>query len=234
MRRQIIYLFATLRERVGSAKIEVLVGEKASVAELKIAAARAFPELDDYLPNVLVAVNQAYAFNDEEIPTDAEVAFFPPVSGGSGYPTIVEIADGALSLDEYLPKITGFSTGAICIFYGVVRGKTSRGTAHVTSELVYEAYETMAKTKMLQVADEIRERWPEVEGILIIQRIGRLAPGTPTIVIACSAAHRDTGIFEASRYGIDRLKEIVPIWKKEITPEGEIWVEGEYHPQKGD
>jgi molybdopterin synthase catalytic subunit len=92
----------------------------------------------------------------------------------------------------------------------------------------------MAETKMLQVADEIRERWPEVEGILIVQRIGRLAPGTPTIVIACSAAHRDTGIFEASRYGIDRLKEIVPIWKKEITPEGETWVEGEYHPQKGD
>jgi len=86
----------------------------------------------------------------------------------------------------------------------------------------------------MQVADEIRSQWPSVEGIVIIQRVGRLEPGTPTVLIACSAAHRDTGAFEAARYGIDRLKEIVPVWKKEISPDGETWVEGDYHPQKGD
>ena len=92
----------------------------------------------------------------------------------------------------------------------------------------------MAMEKMGQLANEIRERWPTVEGIAIVQRIGHLPAGTPTVLIACTAAHRDTGIFEAARYGIDRLKEIVPIWKKEIGPDGEIWVEGTYHPDRRD
>ena len=87
---------------------------------------------------------------------------------------------------------------------------------------------------MKQVAGEIRARWPEIEGIAIVQRIGHLQPGTPTVLIACTAAHRDTGVFEAARYGIDRLKEIVPIWKKEIGLNGGVWVEGEYIPRKGD
>ena len=63
---------------------------------------------------------------------------------------------------------------------------------------------------------------------------GRMLPMTPTVLIACSASHRDTGVFEAARYGIDRLKEIVPIWKKEIGPNGETWVEGDYIPQPDD
>jgi molybdopterin synthase catalytic subunit len=92
----------------------------------------------------------------------------------------------------------------------------------------------MAESKMRQVAEEIRARWPAVQGIAIVQRIGRLEPGTPTVLIACSAAHRDTGVFEAARYGIDRLKEIVPVWKKEVGPGGEQWVEGEYHPRPGE
>jgi molybdopterin synthase catalytic subunit len=89
----------------------------------------------------------------------------------------------------------------------------------------------MAEEKMHQVADEIRRKWPSVEGIAIIQRVGRLEAGTPTTVIACTAAHRDTGVFDAARYGIDRLKEIVPVWKKEIGPDGEFWVEGDHHPK---
>jgi molybdopterin synthase catalytic subunit len=92
----------------------------------------------------------------------------------------------------------------------------------------------MAEAKMRQVADEIRQRWPSVEGIAIVQRIGILYPGTPTVLIACTAAHRDTGVFEAARYGIDRLKEIVPVWKKEVGPHGETWVEGDYFPTEID
>ena len=90
------------------------------------------------------------------------------------------------------------------------------------------------RPRCAQVADEIRERWPSVEGIAIVQRIGPLDPGTPTVLIACSAGHRDTGVFEAARYGIDRLKEIVPVWKKEIGPNGEEWVEGHYTPDDAD
>ena len=87
---------------------------------------------------------------------------------------------------------------------------------------------------MRQVADEIRERWPVVMGIAIVQRIGRLYPRTPTVLVACTAAHRDTGVFEAARYGIDRLKEVVPVWKKEFGPDGEAWVEGKYIPKKAE
>ncbi|HRF94589.1 MAG TPA: molybdenum cofactor biosynthesis protein MoaE, partial [Aggregatilineales bacterium] len=72
--------------------------------------------------------------------------------------------------------------------------------------------------------------WAGVLGIAIIQRIGELAVGDNTIVIACSSAHRDNGCFEAARYGIDRLKEIVPVWKKEIGADGAVWIEGDYMP----
>ncbi|HVP22038.1 MAG TPA: molybdenum cofactor biosynthesis protein MoaE, partial [Anaerolineaceae bacterium] len=130
--------------------------------------------------------------------------------------------------------ITLPTTGAACIFTGMVRGQTQRDDPHETVSLEYEAYKPMAEAKMAQVALEIRQRWPEVEGIALVQRIGHLLPGTPTVLIACSAGHRDTGVFEAARYGIDRLKEIVPVWKKEIGPKGEIWVEGKYHPKPGD
>lgn len=149
-------------------------------------------------------------------------------------PTIFSITEDELDLDSLLAQITLSSTGAAAIFAGMVRGVTSRGDAHETSYLEYEAYIPMAEAKMKQVADEIRARWPTVEGIAIVQRIGRLYPKTPTVLIACTAAHRDTGVFEAARYGIDRLKEIVPIWKKEISPDGEEWVEGEYIPKPGE
>lgn len=150
------------------------------------------------------------------------------------FPTIFHITNDALDLDALVASITLPSTGAACVFTGMVRGVTSRGDAHDTSYLEYEAYVPMAEAKMKQVADEIRAKWPTVEGIAVVQRIGRLDPGTPTVLIACSAAHRDTGVFEAARYGIDRLKEIVPIWKKEVGPNGEEWVEGDYMPGEGD
>ena len=150
------------------------------------------------------------------------------------FPTIFSITESEIDLNDLLEKITLTSTGAAAIFAGMVRGETIRGDAHDTEYLEYEAYVPMAEAKMKQVADEIRAKWPVVEGIAIVQRIGKLYPRTPTVLIACSAAHRDTGVFDAARYGIDRLKEIVPIWKKEVSPTGEFWVEGEYIPKAGE
>lgn len=146
------------------------------------------------------------------------------------FPTIYSITEDEIDLNALLAAITLESTGAAAIFTGMVRGETRRGEAHATAYLEYEAYVPMAEAKMKQVAEEIRQRWPSIEGIAIVQRIGRLYPKTPTVLIACTAAHRDTGVFEAARYGIDRLKEIVPIWKKEVGPKGEFWVEGDYIP----
>jgi len=150
------------------------------------------------------------------------------------FPTIISLTESELDLDALLAQITLPTTGASAIFTGIVRGQTSRGDTHDTVYLDYEAYQPMAETKMRQVADEIRKKWPTIEGIVIVQRIGRLYPGTPTTLIACTSAHRNTGVFEAARFGIDRLKEIVPVWKKEIGPQGEEWVEGHYHPNPGE
>ncbi len=149
-------------------------------------------------------------------------------------PTVFAITESELDLNALLAEITLPSSGAAALFTGMVRGVTERGDAHQTLYLEYEAYRPMAEAKMKQVAEEIRQRWPSVQGIAIVQRVGRLYPCTPTVLIACTAAHRDTGVFEAARYGIDRLKEIVPVWKKEVGPDGEAWVEGDYIPRPGE
>jgi molybdopterin synthase catalytic subunit len=149
-------------------------------------------------------------------------------------PTWLSITDSEIDINDLLARITLDSSGASAIFAGMVRRDTRRGKAHRTEYLEYEAYVAMAEEKLKQVADEIRDRWPTVEGIAIVQRIGRLYPGTLTVLVACTAAHRDTGVFDAARYGIDRLKEIVPVWKKEVGPGGEEWVEGNYLPKPGE
>jgi molybdopterin synthase catalytic subunit len=150
------------------------------------------------------------------------------------FPTILSITSDEIDLNGLLRGVTLPTTGAAAIFTGMVRQVTRREPAHETRFLEYEAYQAMAEAKMQQVADEIRLRWPIVQGIAIVQRIGKLMPQTPTVLIACTAAHRDDGVFDAARYGIDRLKEIVPVWKKEAGPNGEWWVEGEYVPKPGE
>jgi molybdopterin converting factor subunit 1 len=230
-----VLFFATLKDRAGVKEAQLEFPEEANVAELKERLKQEFPNLVEALDSALVSVNREFAFDEDSIPAEAEVAIFPPVSGGEeALPTIFWITDEQLDLNELVAKITLPSTGAACCFTGMVRGVTTRDDPHETIYLEYEAYKPMAEAKMRQVADEIRQRWPAVEGIAIVQRIGRLDPGTPTVLIACSAAHRDTGVFDAAHYGIDRLKEIVPVWKKEVGPKGEEWVEGKYRPGHDD
>ncbi len=229
-----VLFFAHLKERAGASRLEVDLPDGASVADLKTHLGQRIPALQPALATVIVSVEQQFAFDPDPIPPGAEVALFPPVSGGKEYPTIFRITNDPLDLDELVASITLNASGAACIFTGMVRGETLRGDAHRTAALEYEAYIPMAEAKMKQVAGEIRARWPDVQGIAIVQRIGRLDAGTPTVLIACTAAHRDTGVFEAARYGIDRLKEIVPVWKKEIGPDGEVWIEGEYTPKQDD
>jgi molybdopterin synthase catalytic subunit len=231
-----VLFFATFIEQAGRRKARLELPEEATVADFKARLSEQFPGLVDAMGSALVAVNREYAFDEETIPTGAEVAVFPPVSGGAGDEpvTLFAITEDLLDMDAILAELTTPSTGAACFFSGMVRGLTARGRPHETSYLEYEAYQPMAESKMRQVADEMRSRWPALEGIAIVQRVGRLAPGTPTVLIACTAAHRDSGVFEAARYGIDRLKEIVPVWKKEVGPDGSAWVEGDYVPGRAD
>ncbi len=228
-----ILFFATLKERAGVDRVSLELPPETTVAALKTLLRDQFPALEDALASALVSVNREYAFDEEVIPGGAEIALFPPVSGG-GPAEYFAITESGLDLDDLLTRITLPSTGAACIFTGMVRAETTRTTPHQTEFLEYETYQEMAEAKMRQVAEEIRASWPAVEGIAIVQRIGRLYPGTPTVLIGCTAAHRDSGVFEAARYGIDRLKEIVPIWKKEVGPQGRTWVEGHYKPSPGE
>jgi len=96
------------------------------------------------------------------------------------YPTIFSITEDEIDLNDLLAQITLSSTGAAAIFTGMVRGETKRGEAHDTDYLEYEAYIPMAEAKMKQVAEEIRARWPVIEGIAVVQRVGKLYPKTPT------------------------------------------------------
>jgi MoaE-MoaD fusion protein len=231
-----VLLFANFRELVGSKHVQVSLAEGSTVKDLKLQLTTDFPVLEKAIGSALISVNRQFAFDEDILPPEAEVAIFPPVSGGSSGepPAFYEITESVLDIDAVLRQITLPTTGAACVFSGMVRGITSRDDPHQTSYLVYEAYKPMAEEKMRQVAQEIRQRWPRVEGIYMVQRIGRLDPGTPTVLIACSSPHRDHGVFEAARYGIDRLKEIVPVWKKEFGSNGEEWVEGEYTPGRSD
>lgn len=236
MMRVNILLFATLKDLAGKNRLSVNLPETATVADVKQSLAALYPEMEAHVNAAIAAVNQEYAFVGDAVHDGDEVAFFPPVSGGDGeYPEIFRLASEPYSTDELIKAVTVPATGAVCVFSGMVRGETSRTGALVETEhLEYEAYEPMALAKMRQVAAEIRERWPLVQGIAIVQRVGLLEVGQPTILIACSSGHRDQGCFEAARYGIDRLKEIVPVWKKEVRSDGEAWVEGHYMPTPQD
>ncbi len=250
-----ILFFATIKEKIGQKVLNLEIPDDYCVAALKDNLVGKYPLLLEVINRSLVAVNQNFAQDDEKIPPHAEVAFFPPVSGGSEAPTLVDITDQVLDLAAILAQITSEQTGAACFFTGLVRGQTRvdhdpesghpihpglnveagpDGPIVETVSLEYEAYLPMARLKMFQIANEIRSRWPSVYGIALIQRIGLLVPTQPSVCVACSAPHRDTGVFEAARYGIDRLKEIVPIWKKEIGRDGEAWIEGDYLPSHGD
>ena len=229
-----IFFFASLKDRAQTGKAEFELPQGSTIAELKKSLAQAFPGIESLLPRTIASINRQFAFDEDAIPENAEIALFPPVSGGAQYTTITKVVYETLDLDEITAQLTLQTTGAVCMFTGIVRGETHREDPHLTTSLEYDAYIPMAEEKMLQIADEIRARWPEIEGIALIQRIGLLQPRTPTVIVACASSHRNNGIFEASHYGIDRLKEIVPIWKKEIGPQGQTWIEGHYQPGKGD
>ncbi len=229
-----IRLFATLKDRMGREVISVQIPEGASVADLLKTVAETYPALRPYLPSAVVAINHEFAFPEDLVRPGDEVALFPPVSGGGGdpeRPEIVAITTEPIDLNALVRAVATPRTGAVALFAGVVRGE--EGDRRVEF-LEYEAYLPMAEAKMRQILAEIRERWPMIHGVALVQRVGRMAVGEVTVAVVVSSGHRHEGVFEAARYGIDRLKEIVPIWKKEIGSHGEVWIEGHYHPSPAD
>jgi MoaE-MoaD fusion protein len=229
-----VLLFATLKDRAGTARLTLTLDDTATVGDVRAGLIARYPSMDVNVEHAIAARNRDFATDADPVHPGDEIAFFPPVSGGN-WPEVIRLPTEPIDHDAIIEAITTPATGAVALFSGIVRGQTDReGHLPQTDYLEYEAYEPMALEKMRQVAVEIRAAWPNVQGIAICQRIGKLSVGQNTVLIACSAAHRDDGCFEAARYGIDRLKQIVPVWKKEVNPGGEIWIEGDYAPNPTD
>jgi len=219
-----VKLFARLREMAGTARLEVQLKEGATVSDMLAQLGTEFPRLGSVTTPVIVSVNQQFVSFEALLHDGDEVALFPPVSGGADS---FRLTQDAIGVDEIVSSVVRPAMGAVAVFVGVVRNSAD---GKPVSALEYEAYEEMAIAKMRQIAEEARARWPQIGDVAIVQRVGHLEVGQLAVVIAVASPHRQEGCFEACRYAIDRLKQIVPIWKKEIGPLGEEWVEGEYVP----
>ena len=122
--------------------------------------------------------------------------------------------------DALHSEVRGDGDGAIVTFSGVVRNHSGDVA---TDHLVYEAYPEMAERKMAEIGEEVKQRWP-IGDMAVVHRVGRVEVGEISVVIAVASPHRAEA-FEACSYAIDRLKESVPIWKKEVGPDGHYWTE---------
>lgn len=149
--------------------------------------------------------------NDRKAQSSTLGAHVPEVGARLSRP-LFQIAEDNVSVDEIMARLADPANGAVVTFVGVVRDETD---GRAVRYLEYEAYPEMAVQTLRQVADEVQERWPEIREVAIVHRVGRLLVGETAVIIAMSAAHRRQ-MFDALHYAIDRLKEIVPIWKKEV------------------
>ncbi len=221
MTRLRLKLFATLRERAHASELAREYPDGLTVAEIWRELVREFPALGGHHDSVGFAVNQEYVEGDFRPHNEDEVAFIPPVSGGADAPWVGPITIGRATVDvAWLERqVAAAAAGAIVTFAGTTReGNAGRRVV----KLEYEAYEPMALSEMRKLAREAGERWKIVR-IAIAHRVGTVEIGATSVAIAVSAAHRAEA-FEACRFAIDRLKEIVPIWKKEYFEGGELWI----------
>jgi molybdopterin synthase catalytic subunit len=221
-----VKLFARLREQAGAANVELELPAGSTVAEVHAALVERFPSLEPDRRLIRPALNQGYASWEDEVRSGDEVALIPPVSGGAGdgHPkpeASLEITTEALDAHRLEAAVVHHGAGAVCTFTGIVRD-SSRG--EVVTHLEYEAYTDMAIGRMREIVAEIAERWPEAR-VAMAHRTGRLEVGEASVVVSVSCPHRAEA-FAACRWGIDRLKESVPIWKKEFGASGAAWIEG--------
>jgi molybdopterin converting factor subunit 1 len=212
-----VKLFGAVREAVGARELSVRVPEGCPVADLRAQLAQEHPIFDEFGDRLAVSVNFEITSLDAVLREGDEVAFLPPVSGGSGTCTLSE---RPLDVAATIARVSGPGMGGIVTFLGAVRNE-ARGRA--IQHLEYESYPEMAEREMQKIADEAAQRWPGVK-VAIAHRAGHLEVGELAVVVAAAAPHR-ADAFEACRFAIDTLKQTVPIWKKEVATDGEYWVD---------
>lgn len=220
--------FAVVRELLGRSEETRQIQTGQSLEQLFEEIAIDHPRLRRLRPSLLFMVNQEYAAPDHIVQDGDEIALIPPVSGGQAKKFLV--TEHRISESEASHLVANPGAGAIVTFVGTVRDN-ARGRAVLS--LDYEAYPPAAERMLEQIGDEISDRWG-IEQCAIIHRMGHLAIGETSVAIAIASAHRGDA-FDACRYAIDRIKEIVPIWKKEFYEDGETWVgsEAEYQAAFG-
>ena len=225
-----LLFFASLKDIVGSRQLDFDVPSGATVNDLLERLEERYPGLRPYRSIVLTSLNEDYVDRSTIVSDGDEVAIFPPVSGGaSSEPVIADrprevyrLTREAIDAREIADMILRPEDGALCIFEGVVRNNSKGKT---TRYLEYEAYETMALKTMEEIGEFVRSAW-EIGCVAIVHRLGRMEIGETSVAIIITSPHRRAS-FDACEYAIDRLKKIVPIWKKEFFDDGEIWIEGQ-------
>jgi molybdopterin synthase catalytic subunit len=219
-----------MRERVGSAQIQVELEEGATITDLHRRLLRDHPGLEDDFGRFPVVLNGEVCEPGTVIPEGAEVAWLPPVAGGSSGEVVEAfLTPEPLDADSLARAVSDPAAGAIAVFLGVVRNH--EGERRV-ERLEYEAYESLAAPRLRAVAEESLSRWPEAR-IAVAHRVGPMEIGETSVVVAVATPHRAEA-FDCCRYLMDRVKVGVPIWKKSYGPDGERWVEGQSYEPGGE
>ena len=216
--------FAVFREQIGRDEDVVELPAGARVCDAIAALAARHAAIDRLRGRFRIAVNQEFSDEDRALADGDELALIPPVAGGGDPPARhVQLLATPLSLDRCIAAVAAAGPetrmGGIVTFTGMVR-RDSHGA--VIDHLEYEAYGAMAVQEMTRLCDEIEAEIPGVR-LAVEHRVGRLAVGEIAVVIAAAAPHRAEA-FTACRAMIDRLKQRVPIWKKEFGDDGAVWV----------
>lgn len=220
-----LHLYAGLRELLGARDLDFDVNDGATVADLQAQLAATYPAVQPFLKTLAFAIDDEFVDSDERIHEGADIALIPPVSGGAETPLVHLTHD---PLEAAAPRLVEAvrtdDSGAVAVFYGVARNH-SEGRA--VERLEYEARESMALRQMQNVVDQTKRRFPAVAEVGVWHRIGMLQIGEASLLVAVASPHRAEA-FEACHWFVDRLKQVVPIWKKEHWTGGAAWVEG--HP----
>ena len=198
-----VRLFAGLRERAGSDRVQVELPDGARVADLLAA-------MDVAPRSCVVAINREYADASSLVSEDDEVALVPPVSGGSEVVRLVRVSADALDLTALAAAVRHPSAGAVVLFEGVTRE---------VPELDYEAYVEMAEAKLRSIGEEVAAAYA-CSAVALAHRVGTVPLSEPSVIVAASAPHRGEA-FNAARALIDRVKAEAPIWKVEVDAAGE-------------